>query len=120
MALGSALFALLAYHSWTDVWVGDYWLHVATVAEVAASPLHPRNPVFGNEYPFSLLSPYLWALGLAARFSGRAPAEILFAQGLVNLLLLLAALYAFTATWARRSAAPYSLLLVLFLWGRDP
>jgi hypothetical protein len=47
--------------------------------------------------------------------------DALVVQGLVNLVLFLAALYAFVATWLeRRAAAFYALLFVLFLWGRDP
>src|SRR5262245_49032619 len=119
--LGAALFALLACHAWNDAWAGDYWIYLATVGEVAGSPLHPRHPLFGNDYAFGLLSPYMWVLGFAARLSGRLPAEVLLVQGFFNLLLLLAALYAFVATWlARRSAPAYALLFVLFLWGRDP
>jgi hypothetical protein len=119
--VGAAVFALLARHGWTDAWVGDYWLYAATVNEVAERPFDPRNPVFGNEYPFALLTPYMWVLGLAARATGSLPLQILIAQGLVNLVLLLAGLYAFVATWLpRRPAAFYALAFLLFLWGPDP
>jgi len=121
LLLSAGLFLLLAHHASNDAWAGDYWLHAATVREVAESPFHPRNPVFGNDYPFSLLSPYLWALGLFVRWTGWSAGEVLAAQGLANLVLLLGALYAFVATWLRRtSAAFYVLLFVLFLWGRNP
>ncbi|MET0555664.1 MAG: hypothetical protein ABW221_21680 [Vicinamibacteria bacterium] len=46
---------------------------------------------------------------------------MLVAQGLVNLVVLGGALYAFVATWTKRPAAAfYALLFTLFLWGRDP
>jgi hypothetical protein len=47
--------------------------------------------------------------------------DVLVGQGLVNLALWGVALYAFVAAWTRRrTPAFYALLLVLFLWGRDP
>jgi hypothetical protein len=119
--LAGALCVLVVRHVRTDAWVGDYWLYVPTVSEVAERPIDPRNPVFGNDYPFAMLSPYMWVLGLAARISGQPPAEVLIAQGVVNVVLLLVGLYAFAATWlARRAAAFYALVFVLFLWGPDP
>lgn len=121
LLLCGALFVLLLRHSWTDAWLGDFWIYVATVEELAASPFHPRNPLFGNDYAFPFLSPYTWALGLASRVSGLRSFEVMILQGLVNLALLLGALYVFVAGWLRRrSAAFYALLFVLFLWGRDP
>lgn len=115
------LFVLMLAHSWSDAWVGDFWIYVATVGELAAHPIHPHNPLFGNDYAFAFLSPYTWLLGVACRLSRLRPFEILVFQGLVNLVLLLAGLYAFVATWLRRpSAAFYALLFVLFLWGADP
>jgi hypothetical protein len=119
--LGGALFALLAARSRGDAWVGDFWIYAATVGELAARPFHPTNPLFGNEYAFAFLSPYTLVLGLVSRLSGLAALDVLAWQGLVNLVLLGAALYAFVAAWLRRPAASfYALLFVLFLWGRDP
>jgi alpha-1,6-mannosyltransferase len=121
LLLGGALVALLAHHAWTDAWLGDFWIYLATVREFAENPAHPRNPLFGNDYPFAFLSPYFWALGIVARLGGWPPFQVLLAQGLVNLVLLLGALYAFVATWLRRRAAAcYALLFLLFLWGREP
>ena len=115
-----ALFALLWAHSWSDAWLGDFWIYTATVAEVAASPLHPRHPLFGNDYAFAFLSPYTWALGLATRFSGLSPFQAVVMQGFVNLALLAWAVYAFVATWLRRPAASfYALLFILLVWGPD-
>jgi alpha-1,6-mannosyltransferase len=121
LVLGGALFGLLAAHSWTNAWAGDFWIYVATVSELAARPLHPSNPLLGNEYPFAFLSPYTLGLGLVAKATSLGAFDVLVLQGLVNLVLLLGALYFFTATWLRRPAAAfYALLFVLFLWGRDP
>src|SRR5262245_54928191 len=63
----------------------------------------------------------MWMLGVVSRFSGLPPFDVLATQGVLNGALLLGALYAFVATWVRRtSAAVYALLFVLFLWGPDP
>ncbi len=121
LLLCAALFLLLSAHSWSDAWLGDFWIYTATVAEVAASPLHPRHPLFGNEYAFAFLSPYTWALGVLSRLSGIGPIQVVVLQGLVNLALLAWALHAFVASWLRRPGASfYALLFVLFLWGREP
>jgi alpha-1,6-mannosyltransferase len=121
LCLGVPLLVLLAAHSWSDAWIGDFWIYVATVRELAEKPLHPGNPLLGNAYPFPFLSPYMWVLGVVSRFSGLPPFDVLAAQGVLNGALLLGALYAFVATWVRRpSAAVYALLFVLFLWGPDP
>jgi hypothetical protein len=91
------------------------------VGELAGRPLDPLNPLLGGGYAFAFHSPYALALGLVARITGAAPVDVLVAQGMVNLALLAAALFAFVATWVRRpSAAFYAFLFVLFLWGREP
>jgi hypothetical protein len=119
--LSAALFALLVAHSRTDAWAGDFWIYLATVNEVAASPGQPVNPLLGNDYAFAFLSPYTVGLGLVSRLSHLSPFTVLVLQGLLNLILLLGALYAFTASWLRRpAAAVYALLFLLFLWGHQP
>lgn len=121
LLLSGALFLLVLHHSWTDAWLGDFWVHVPAVEELAARPSQPRNPLFGDDHPYAFLSPYALLLGLASRLSRLGSIEVVVLQGLVNLTLLLAALYAFVATWlGRRAAAFYALLFMLFLWGRDP
>lgn len=121
VALGGALLLLLAFHSRAAAWRGDFWIYVAAVDEIAARPLAPANPLFGNGYAFAFFSPYTMALGLFARLTHLGAYEVLVVQGVVNVLALLAALHAFNVTWLRRPAASfYALLFVLFLWGRDP
>jgi hypothetical protein len=121
LVLSGAILALVLQHLWTDAWQGDFWIYVATVRELAASPWHPSHPLFGGEGPFAFVSPYTLALGIVARVTGLPAYAVLVLQGLVNLVLFLAALYAFVSTWLRRPpAAIYALVFVLFLWGPDP
>jgi alpha-1,6-mannosyltransferase len=121
LILCGTLFLLLWAHSWGDAWLGDFWIYTATVAEVAASPLHPRHPLFGNDYAFAFLSPYTWILGVASRLSGSKAFDVLVLQGLANLALLLWSLHAFVGAWLRRpQAAFYALLFILLLWGPEP
>jgi hypothetical protein len=101
--------------------VGDFWIYVATVGELAARPFHPANPLFAEPWAFAFVSPYAVGLGLLARLTGAPAVDVLAAQGLANLVLFGAALYAFVSTWTKRPAAAfYALLFTLFLWGRDP
>src|SRR5262249_22427319 len=121
LVLSAALFAVLLYHSLGSPWRGDFWVYAGPVEALRANPAHPGNPLFGNDDAFAFLSPYTWGVGLLARALGLLPVDALVVQGLINLVFLLAALYAFVATWLeRRSATFYALLFVLFLWGRDP
>ena len=67
------------------------------------------------------MSPYTIGLGLVTRLSGLHAVDVLAGQGLLNLLLWGAALWAFVAAWTKRTApAFYALLFVLFLWGPEP
>jgi hypothetical protein len=119
--LGAAIAVLLGARSRSAAWIGDFWIYAATVGELAVRPLEPLNPLLGSGYAFAFHSPYALALGFVARISGAAPVDVLVAQGMVNLALLAAALFAFVVTWVRRpSAAFYALLFVVFLWGREP
>jgi hypothetical protein len=121
LLLSGAVVVLLLQHAWTDAWLGDFWIYVATVEELKADPWHPGHPLFGGDGSFAFLSPYTWALGVLGRVTGLPAFEILVLQGLVNLVLFLAALYAFVSSWLRRpTAAFYALLFVLFLWGPHP
>ncbi|HEX6737876.1 MAG TPA: hypothetical protein VF310_06390, partial [Vicinamibacteria bacterium] len=91
------------------------------MGELAHHPFAPANPLFGNDYAFAFLSPYTVGLGLVARASGLPALDVLVWQGLLNLMLLGGALFAFVGTWVRRPAAAfYALLFLLFLWGPDP
>lgn len=120
-ALGAALFALLGVRAMAAEWIGDFWIYVATIAEVAADPCSPRNPLYGNDYAFAFFSPYTWVLGVLSRLTSLDPFHTLIAQAFVNLALFLVALQAFVTTFVgRRGAAFYALLAVLFLWGADP
>jgi alpha-1,6-mannosyltransferase len=121
VALSAALFGLLLWRSLYGEWVGDFWIYLPAVREVASSPLAPRNPLYAESYAFAFMTPYLWVLGLISRLSGVGAFETLVFQGLVNLVMLLGGLYAFVTTWTgRRQPAFFALLFVLFLWGPDP
>jgi alpha-1,6-mannosyltransferase len=121
LLVSAALMVLFLQRLWTDAWQGDFWIYVAAVDEVRAHPFHPDHPLFGGARSFAFLSPYTWVLGILARITGLPAFEALILQGLVNLALLLTAIYAFAATWLRRPAAAfYAILLILFFWGADP
>lgn len=85
-------------------------------------PLSPTHPLLAIDAPHAYASPYLLALGLAARVTGASATSALAAAGVVNILLLVLALRRFLVRLLPEgeAAAPYALLCILFLWGRDP
>src|SRR4029450_7968832 len=63
---------------------------------------------------------YHLAVGLAARVTGAAPTTALAIAGLVNMVLLAMALRRFLQRLPYgEAAAPFALLFIIFLWGKD-
>ena len=120
LAVALGALAVCAAYAWRGYFCSDFWEHSAIVREVAARPFSPRHPLLAVDVPHAYVSPYLLAVGLAARATGASPTSALAAAGLVNLLLLVLALRRFLVRLpGGEAAAPYALLFMLFLWGRD-
>jgi hypothetical protein len=119
VALGALI--LCAAYVWRGAFSSDFWEHAAVVRELAVRPLAPVHPLLRVDAPHAYASPYLLAVALAARAADAAPIHALAVAGLVNLVLLILAFRRFVVRLLPEgaAAAPYALLLVIFLWGKD-
>ena len=119
VALGA--FALCAAYAWRGYFSSDFWEHAAVVRELAVRPLAPHHPLLAIDATHAYFSPYHLAVALGARATGASPIAALAAAGLVNVVLLILAFRRFLVRLlpAGEQAAPYALLFVFFLWGKD-
>ena len=101
---------------------GDFGQNAAAVERISKNWRHPANPVIkepGHGSPY--FSPYLVALGFAARATGAAAWEALRWSGLLNLAVLVAGVGIYARTLSRRPLAPvYALAAFTLLWGWQP
>jgi len=119
VALGTLAFC--AVYAWRGYFSSDFWEHSAVVRELSVRPLSPTHPLLSVDATHPFFSPYLLAVGLAARATGASAISALAAAGLVNIILVVLALRRFLVRLLPQgeAAAPYALLFMLFLWGRD-
>jgi hypothetical protein len=120
VALGTL--AVCALYAWRGYFSSDFWEHAAVVRELSVRPFSPTHPLLAIDAPHAYVSPYLLAVGLGARVTGASATSALAAAGVVNVLLLILALRRFLVRLLPEgeAAAPYALLFILFLWGKDP
>jgi alpha-1,6-mannosyltransferase len=118
VALGAL--ALCGVYAWRGYFSSDFWEHAAIVRELSVRPFSPQHPLLSVDAPHAYVSPYLLAVGLAARATGASATSALAVAGLVNLVLLVLALRRFLVRLPGGEAgAPYALLFIVFLWGED-
>ncbi|CAG7622786.1 hypothetical protein [Actinacidiphila bryophytorum] len=116
---GTAFWLLLAVVAWHTPIASDFGQHASAVQRVRDHPWHPANPLLkepGTDSPY--YSPYIVALGLAARATGAAGWQMVRWCGPLNLAVLVAGVGAYARTLSTRRAAPvYALLAFTLLWG---
>jgi hypothetical protein len=119
VALGAL--ALCAAYLWRGYFSSDFWEHAAIVRELSVRPFSPKHPLLAVDAPHAYVSPYLLVVGLAGRATGAPAMFALAAAGLVNIVLLVLVLRRFLVRLLPRgeAAAPYALLFIIFLWGKD-
>ena len=97
----------------------DIWEHAAAVAEIAANPASPQNPLLdlpGSTSP--RFTPYIVALGILSRVLHISAYSMLYGAGFLNLAIFCCALYAFIHRCVTGSTAPaITWLFMLSLWG---
>jgi hypothetical protein len=120
LAVALGALGLCALYAWRGYFSSDFWEHAAVVRELSVRTLAPRHPLLAVDAPHAYASPYLLVVGLAGRVTGAAPTTALAIAGLVNMVLLVLALRRFLARLPHGdAAAPYALLFIIFLWGKD-
>ncbi len=120
LAVALGALALCAAYLWRGYFSSDFWEHAAVVRELSVRPFSPKHPLLSVDAPHAYVSPYLLAVGLGANATGASPTSALAVAGLVNMVLLVLALRRFLVHLPRgEAAAPYALLFIVFLWGKD-
>jgi hypothetical protein len=119
IALGALAWCTL--YAWRGYFSSDFWEHAAVVRELSVRPFSPEHPLLSVDATHAYFSPYLLAVALAARATGISAISALATAGLVNIVLLILALRRFLVRLLPQgeAAAPYALLFIFFLWGKD-
>jgi hypothetical protein len=125
IALAAALYVLMLSETVTQTvdgsWVGDFWEHSAVVRELARHLLHPAHPLLAVDRPHEFFSPYALVLAAVSRVTTLSAVTVLGIAGMVNLVLLLAALPRFVRLFSKERYAPFlALFFTLVLWGSHP
>lgn len=108
---------LVAVHAWSGAYTGDFFDHAAAVRELAARPWQPMHPALVVQATHAFFSPYHLAVGLVARVTGISAARVLGWAGVVNVVLLMAALRRLMKAVRKEEAWPLGVAFVAFLWG---
>jgi hypothetical protein len=121
LAVSLGALALCAVYAWRGYFSSDFWEHAAVVRELSVRPFSPNHPLLAVDATHAYFSPYLLAVGLAARATGISAISALATAGLVNIVLLVLALRRLLVRLLPQgeAAAPYALLFIFFLWGKD-
>jgi len=121
LAVALGALALCALYAWRGYFSSDFWEHAAVVRELSVRPFSPKHPLLSVDATHAYFSPYLLAVALAARATGISAISALATAGLVNIVLLVLALRRFLVRLLPQgeAAAPYALLFIFFLWGKD-
>jgi hypothetical protein len=122
LAVTLGALAWCSVYAWRGNFSSDFWEHAAVVRELSVRPFSPRHPLLLVDATHAYFSPYLLAVALVARATGISAISALATAGLVNLVLLVLALRRFLVRLLPQgeAAAPYALLFMLLLWGKDP
>ncbi|NDY83480.1 hypothetical protein G3I67_09575 [Orrella sp. NBD-18] len=110
-------------HASNGVWVDDFWDHSAAVSELIRRPWHPHHPQLGIDLPHVFLTPYSLLVAMVAKLCHLNSVESLSLFGIINLSLLLYGVKVFISTnyqEHKRATYFYSLLLILYFWGKNP
>src|SRR5205823_5618372 len=120
VTVAAVLAVLLAIQTLNQQWSRDFWLHLATVRAYATHPLHPLEPFTGVNIRDPLLSPSMFASGLALLalastvhwLKGRGVGHLVVVGLSVPIVLLT---HPLTAIWA----AVFGAALVLGVTNRE-
>lgn len=103
-------------------WAGDFWEHSAVVNEFMTRPLSPLHPQLNVNASHAFLNPYGFSVAMMALLIKADAINTLAAFGVLNFTILVIGLRQFIATVDQPRAEGitfYTLLLAMFLWGKD-
>lgn len=121
--VATALFIFEWYGITKQNWTGDFWDHAAVIKALSEDLVHPSHPLIKADIPHAFFSPYAWLLAAFATIAHLNAIQALSYAAFFNLIFFLFAFYQFCAALfgeKRNLVATLSLLLMLFLWGRNP
>ena len=103
-------------------WSGDFWEHSAVVNEFMTRPFGPLHPQLSVQASHAFLNPYGFSVAMVALATKADAINTLAAFGVLNFSILVIGLRQFIATVDHTRAEGmtfYTLLLAMFLWGKD-
>lgn len=120
-SLACALLALAwLYHEDAPLRSSVAFHHMAAVRELARGAFPPRHNLVEGTLPQGHYGPYLVLLGTVARWTGAEPLPVLYAAGLVNLLVFALVFRLACRHLVGEAAARWAVLAPLLLWGPWP
>ena len=121
--LAAALLIHVAINATNGIWVDDFWEHSANVREFMHRPFNTKHPLFEVTTPHSYLNPYAYLVALIGQLIGLDSINALALFSVINFAILCCGLKLFISTINKDKAGDisfYSLIFILFLWGKDP
>jgi hypothetical protein len=117
------IFFKVAINATNGIWVDDFWEHTADIRAFMANPFKPGHPQFLSDDPHVFLNPFTFLVAMFGLAIGSDPIISLALFSIINYCLLFLGLYLFISTVNKNntdSICFYSLLLILFLSGKNP
>lgn len=113
--------AIVTWHLTRREVGGDYYFHLAGLAELRRSLLDPRHPFLPTTAPEVTFTPYAVALAVLGKGIGASAVDLLAWIAPVNLALLFVAFGRFAWRITRHVAVPsLALVITLLVWGSRP
>jgi len=103
-----------------NVLSADAWEHLRVLRALTHDLWHPGNPTFASDLPSVRYSPYFVGLAVLCRNTGIDPYNALSAAAVVNMCLLVVAVWLLLAAFEEEGAAGAVLVVMISLWGAAP
>lgn len=112
-------FSITAFNYPYHLYFEDYWEHTASLKELAANPIIPRNPYIYSSTPSPRYTMYLLFWAMVKNVLKLDVFIIMAWSGICNLLIFLTGLYYFIREYFKDKKLPfYMLVVMLFFWGK--
>ena len=114
------LFVALCTGQRDSLWDTDSWEHHRAIVALVRDLWHPGNPIFTLDVPSVRYSPYSVMLALICRSTGADPYFVLGAAGVVNMALMIVALWTLLKAFGEQRIAAAALIVMISLYGKTP